>query len=140
MAKNHVKTSEKPIYFYIFSAESKLNMFKNYLKTNTPGASHTDELGYLFNTIYGPQELEKNSLEEIGMKRMTKLWANFAKYGNPNPKEKDDLIDVVWKPITQDCITYMDIGNSLSIGVNPNAERMAFWDEIYKTNPDCAHL
>lgn len=71
-------------------------------------------------------------MEDITVKRMTKLWTNFAKFGNPNPADEDDLIDVAWEPVKSEKeINFLDIGEELSAGVNPEAERMAFWESIY---------
>lgn len=57
---------------------------------------------------------------------MTKLWTNFAKYGEPK------FDDVVWKPIDSKSFYYLDLGNDVKIGTNPNKERMEFWDDIFK--------
>lgn len=63
---------------------------------------------------------------------MTKLWTNFAKFGDPNPKDRDEQIDVVWEPVKSDKeLKFLEIGEKLATGVNPDAERMAFWDSIY---------
>lgn len=74
----------------------------------------------------------EGTVEDITIKRLAKLWTNFAKYGDPNPKDRDELIDVVWEPIkNENEVIFLEIGNKLSTGVNPDAERMAFWDSIY---------
>lgn len=52
--------------------------------TTLKGASHADELCYLFkcqflDKLY--ETLPRDSLEVRSIKLLTNLWANFAKYG-----------------------------------------------------------
>lgn len=81
-------------------------------------------------------DLKPGSPEEVVVKRLTNLWANFARYGDPNPKEKDELIDVDWKPVRRDELNCLNIDTELSIEVNPEAERVAFWDGLYEEFPE----
>lgn len=103
------------------------------------GACHADDIGYLFKTGVTP-ELEPGSIEDITVKRMTKLWATFARNGDPNPVPKDPLIDVVWKPVSKNNLCYLEIGEKLSTGTNPEAHRMAFWDKIFARNSATSKL
>lgn len=65
---------------------------------------------------------------------MLKWWTNFAKYGNPNPQQLDDVIDVHWEPITYNKMNYMEIDYQLKMGQDPDGDRMRFWGEIYGQN------
>lgn len=105
----------------------------------SPGVAHADELGYLWKSLLTP-EVTPGSLEHNTIYRMTTFWTNFAKYGNPNPTTNDPVIDVVWKPIETDKFNYLDIGEKLQALVDPEKERMAFWDEIFKTHPVASKL
>lgn len=107
--------------------------------------------------------------EFLVMKRLTKLWTNFAKYGNPNseesqsdltipnqetvkqssvkrltalwtdiaengktkPPKNDDVLNIEWKPVGSRGLNFLNIDKELSEGVNPNEERMNFWDQLY---------
>lgn len=66
---------------------------------------------------------------------MVKLWTNFAKTGNPNP-----IQGVIWKPVRQNEINYVDIGETLTSNINPEKERMEFWDNIFKITPAISKL
>lgn len=105
------------------------------------GACHGDELFYLFKPDLPPElqwqseEEKPGSPEEITSKRLINLWANFAKFGNPNPQEKNELIDVEWEPVGKDGLNYLNIDRELSLGVNPEAARMQFWDELHEDYP-----
>lgn len=100
---------------------------------------HADDLGYLFNNALTPA-IRPGSIEEEGLQRFTKLWANFARNGDPNPTKQDPLINVTWKPAEKDQVHFLDIGENLTVGVNPEAGRMAFWDEIYSLSPTSSKL
>lgn len=75
-----------PIYCYMFTYNGAFNLFK--LLTNYPytGASHGDDLSYLFKQNMGklPEGMEvpqatKSDIDT--MKRFCVMWSNFAKYG-----------------------------------------------------------
>lgn len=78
--------------------------------------------------------IQEGSVEDKTVRRFTRLWANFARTGNPNPLP-DDLISVTWDPVEKGKINFLDIGEDLATGTNPESERMAFWDDIYKEMP-----
>lgn len=91
------------------------------------GACHGDDLGYLFKNFFTPGTLDFESLEGKTVKRMVKLWTNFAKTGDPN------IVDnVKWEQVTQEQINCLDIGEKLEMVLNPESERMEFWDNILK--------
>lgn len=79
-------------------------------------------------------------MEYEGIHRFTKLWASFARNGNPNPVEHDPLVDVDWKPSEPGRVHYLNIGENLTTGVNPEYSRMKLWDEIYNNLPGASKL
>lgn len=84
------------------------------------------------------QPLEKGSLDDIAVRRFVKLWANFARYGNPTPNEKD--VGIIWKPVEKDCLNYLDIGSELTLGTDPAPGRVELWKLIFEQNPKTAAL
>ncbi|KAF2898713.1 hypothetical protein ILUMI_07458 [Ignelater luminosus] len=131
-------TSSAPVYLYRMSLSTNLNIYKKIGKIFHPGVCHGDDLGYLFKTVLTPKHL--SPVEKEGIKRFTKLWTNFAKSGDPNPIEKNDLINITWNPAWKDELNYLDIGENLTVGVNPDARRMKFWNEIYTMKDTNAKL
>lgn len=111
--------------------ETELGFYKKLANTTKPGVCHADDVGYLFKISMSPQ-IKEGSLEDKSMRRVITLWTNFAKYSNPNPIKKDPLIQVTWHPAKQGEHHFLDIGEDLLTGVNPDGDRMAFWDEIYR--------
>lgn len=64
---------------------------------------------------------------------MVALWTNFAKTGNPNSPINNELFNVQWRPVVEsNFLHFLDIGYELTTGVNPDQERMDFWDQIFK--------
>lgn len=92
-----------------------------------PGACHSDEVGYLFKNIRGP-EVKPGSVEDYLIRVLIKLWANFARHGNPTPEISSDF---KWKAVEKHLLNYLDIGNQIKSNINPEYERMLLWREFY---------
>ncbi|XP_022903148.2 esterase FE4-like [Onthophagus taurus] len=134
-AKKHFETLQNPIYFFKFAFDGKLNLYKKLQGVDFPGASHSDELCYLFKMSKNPP-VEANSYEDKTIQRMVKLWTNFAKNGNPNNLEGENrFIDIEWKPIEKNKLHFLNIGDDLTVGINPDKEGAEFWEEIFNMKP-----
>ncbi|KAK5647711.1 hypothetical protein RI129_002603 [Pyrocoelia pectoralis] len=125
----HLSTSTQPIYLYRMSVETDLNIMKILTQNEYPCACHADDLGYLFVNAFTPP-LTPHSIELQTIKRFITLWTNFAKTGNPNPPKQDSLMNVCWSPVEKGKLSYLEIGENLTVGVNPDEERIAFWNEL----------
>ncbi|XP_022910130.2 esterase B1-like [Onthophagus taurus] len=134
----HSKSLGHPLYFYKFSIDLGLNIYKKLNQAVLPGACHCDDVCYLFKMDLTP-EIQHGSKEEITIHRMTKFWANFIKSADPNPKDNDPLIKVEWKPVDKERLNYLDINVDLTPGVAPDEKRIAFWDEIYQMDSALKH-
>ncbi|GBP31971.1 Bile salt-activated lipase [Eumeta japonica] len=101
-AMMYAETTDQPIYYYVFKYSGWLNMAKVIVGYGgVTGASHGDELFYLFRPQSFPQPQRLFELHMI--EKMTVMWTNFAKYGDPTPTSSEG---VRWKP---------------GVGVNPSA-------------------
>ncbi|KAK4885355.1 hypothetical protein RN001_001626 [Aquatica leii] len=130
--KQHNSSSKIPSYLYRMSIDSTLNILKKMFKIDRPGAAHGDDTGYLFKTILTP-EILPNSVEEKVLKTWVTLWSNFATYGNPNSPNKDSLINIHWKPTDRKTLHYLDIGENVTTGINPEENRVNFWNQLCNT-------
>lgn len=75
----YARTTDKPIYYYLFKYGGYINMPKIISRFGfTEGASHADELFYMFKPHSFP--LPHRYLENVMVQRMVTLWTNFAKY------------------------------------------------------------
>uniref|UniRef100_A0A6P7GB44 Carboxylic ester hydrolase n=1 Tax=Diabrotica virgifera virgifera TaxID=50390 RepID=A0A6P7GB44_DIAVI len=137
-AKHHAATSGKPVYLYRMSLDAGLNMFKRLAHLDDlPGVSHFDDIGYIFKNAGFPSP-KNGTIEEISVRRFVKLWTNFAKYGNPTPKESE--LGIIWKPLEPKQDYLFDIDRQLSLLTEIEPERMKLWREIFQLNPMLKNL
>ncbi|KAM3955957.1 carboxylesterase 5A, partial [Aphomia sociella] len=118
----YMKQGAGNVYKYLFSYVGG----SSYKNVPGVGAYHTEELKYLF----GPDT--EFSEEQILIKnRMTKMWTNFVKYGDPTP-ELTALLPVSWTPV-KETRPYMDIDVDMQMQDYVYRERMAFWDLFWQS-------
>uniref|UniRef100_A0A2A4JZ33 Carboxylic ester hydrolase n=1 Tax=Heliothis virescens TaxID=7102 RepID=A0A2A4JZ33_HELVI len=120
----------KNIYFYLFSYDGERNFVKNRLNITNPGTAHADEIGYLFDISYMD---EPNPEDQLIVDRITTLWSNFVKHGNPTP-ETSELLPVQWPVVTKDLLNYLNIDSELQVEKRNFNTRIAFWELFYKLN------
>ncbi|KAJ9600064.1 hypothetical protein L9F63_009645, partial [Diploptera punctata] len=133
----HVKKSDMPLYLYQFSYDEKLGMIEKYLGTSVPGVCHGAEIAFIFKGFFVSEDkLNPNSPYMKTVSKVVKLWANFAKFGNPTPTQ-DPLLNVIWNPITENEMNYLDINNELTMKKDLAKERTAFWEELEMTLRQC---
>jgi carboxylesterase type B len=93
------------------------------------GPVHFDEIQYLFDSqFFGLKPLEGKDLEIS--KQLLTVWTNFAKFGEPTPKN-DDIVKVNWEKVTKENFHYLDIGSDLVMKQNYLPERMKLWKNLY---------
>ncbi|CAG9856191.1 unnamed protein product [Phyllotreta striolata] len=132
-AKCLLETNPCPIYFYRFLYDTELNFLKNLYGLTEPGACHADDTPYLFKCELVPDVVE-GSEEDRAVRRMVKLWTNFAKYGRPTVDRTDALLPVEWEPITRDKFKTFDIGPEMKQhDHHPEQKYMEFWDDMFRT-------
>ncbi|XP_052867374.1 juvenile hormone esterase [Anopheles cruzii] len=122
-------------WVFRFGYDGALGIYKRILGINWPGACHGDELGYLFHFGFLNLRLDSTSPELQVMHKMTRMWTNFAKYGNPTPFGEDELLlGINWPsvvPNTMAELPYLNIEGSLESKTNPETLRLRFWDDAF---------
>ncbi|XP_063540498.1 uncharacterized protein LOC134749488 [Cydia strobilella] len=124
----YAKTTDKPIYFYLFKYGGYRNMAKIIVGYGaTGGASHADELFYLFkpHSIPFPHQLERRMI-----KRMVTLWTNFAKYGDPTPTTSP-LLPFRWQPGRASNPSALVIDGQLSTARLWDYATVDLWNQTY---------
>ncbi|CAB0034145.1 unnamed protein product [Trichogramma brassicae] len=134
--------SDQPVYYYEFTFQGPYShVYWN--DTKKPyGVTHHDDLLYLFRVSFFP-EFEKDSPEMRTVERMTAIWANFAKTGEPIPLEGSGVelfANVTWEPYRLDDQRYLEIGEELSMQTRLNAERMDIWDKLFPMGPAASNV
>ncbi|CAH0731233.1 unnamed protein product, partial [Brenthis ino] len=116
------------VYQYLFKYCGDRNFVKKRARITEGGACHADEIAYLFDISY---EETPSKTDQLVIDRMTAMWANFAKYGDPTPVVSP-LLPLKWSPLTADHAHCMVIDSELTTISRPFHDRMAFWDLFYK--------
>ncbi|GLG92610.1 Esterase FE4 [Gryllus bimaculatus] len=118
-----------PVHVYEFAYKGRVNCYSLLLNCKEEHVCHGDELSYLFN-MPGVPRPEQGSKDEITRQRLVRLWANFAKNGNPT-SSLDDLIKVSWPRYSESAPNYLKIGEELEANTDLLKERMLFWRSLY---------
>ncbi|XP_037300889.1 carboxylesterase 5A-like, partial [Manduca sexta] len=98
-----------------------------------PGAAHHDDLIYLFGvtasfSLIAPSDSEDSKLVD----KMTAIWYNFARYGDPNPKgDTPEISALLWPVIKPDSRKYLRIEKDFSVHENLFEDRFKVWEELY---------
>ncbi|VVC87623.1 unnamed protein product, partial [Leptidea sinapis] len=92
------------------------------------GATHGDEIGYIFDMEAVAGEMDRR--DSVMLDRMTTMWTNFIKYGKPIPRVSK-LLPKQWIPATRNKLNYLEIDEVMKNGYNPHHKKIAFWDMFY---------
>nr|AAF14517.1 alpha E7 esterase [Haematobia irritans irritans] len=130
---NH--TVGSPIYLYRFDFDSEeiINPYRimRYGR-GVKGASHTDELTYLFWTMLS-KRMPKDSREYKTIERMIGIWTQFATTGNPYSPEINGMENTTWDSLKKSDEVYkcMNIGDELKFIDLPEMEKLKVWQSVF---------
>ncbi|GLV44898.1 uncharacterized protein CBL_14529 [Carabus blaptoides fortunei] len=129
-------TNNNPVYYYKFAYKGRYSHYylPNTNNTVTLGAVHHDELIYLFCAPKLFPIFKEPDPEAKIVDRMTSMWANFARTGNPTPEAPE-----LWKPYTTDNKKYLNIDNDLSMEDGLFAKRYELWDKLFPVKVHLHH-
>ncbi|XP_015597183.1 esterase E4 [Cephus cinctus] len=126
--------SAKPVYYYRFSYQGRFS-HSVWSDTKKPyGVVHHDDLLYLFYISFFPY-FNATDPEVVTVKRLTTMWTNFAKTGQPIPTNNEDFKNVKWPIYTDKTKEYLDIGDNLVTDCGLYRNRMSFWDNLFPLKP-----
>ncbi|XP_037296197.1 juvenile hormone esterase-like [Manduca sexta] len=116
-------------YFYTFSCVSDRNYYtKGVAKYGLHGASHLEDLLYIFDAKKLNMTIDKKGREYELIKKTTNIFGNFIKYGNPTPSPISGLN---WPEYNNKDKMYVDINDELKLRQDPGGKGARFWREIY---------
>ncbi|XP_026332888.1 esterase FE4-like [Hyposmocoma kahamanoa] len=113
-----------PVYLMEFAYKGGLGSYDKFYE-NIYLAGHGDAMKYVL--------LNKPALnpdDKLIVRRMTKLLANFVKFGNPTP-ERTDLLPFIWPRVQPRNVSYLLLNNDIQIYEEPHWGRKAFWNSLY---------
>ncbi|KAI8442412.1 hypothetical protein MSG28_005926 [Choristoneura fumiferana] len=122
-----LNSSNHPLYHYYLKYDGWRNIGKfasGSIFRNSTGMSHADDLFYLFYQPFIPVLFEMEMIN-----RMTTLWTNFAKYGDPTP-ETTELLPLRWLPARKEAPQALAIDKELSIIPMWHRESFIFWRDV----------
>ncbi|XP_041984348.1 esterase FE4-like [Aricia agestis] len=125
----YMKTNDQPVFSYVFNYDGYRNIPKLSLErqlSQVPNATHADDLFYLFS-----QQLIPAFLEHKAIDRLTTLWTNFAKYGDPTP-QPTELVPVKWLPATTSQPQSLFIDEEFSTIPLWPSESLRYLREVYR--------
>ncbi|XP_004537489.1 venom carboxylesterase-6 [Ceratitis capitata] len=134
---------QAPIYAFNFNYNGARDYFKRIKKSeHLEGACHTDELFYLFQSF--TDDLSTFNEHDLQItKRMSAMWANFARHSDPTPMDSDITKELGfrWTPVGKPAVgsdlgqDYLIIDRHMRMQDEPAKERGDFWREIYRSYP-----
>ncbi|XP_075989786.1 bile salt-activated lipase-like isoform X2 [Anticarsia gemmatalis] len=126
----YIEEKARNVFWYVFSYVGERNRNRVRHNLTSTGATHGDDLGYLFGLDTFTED--PNEDDQSIIDAMTKMWTDFVKYGNPTPSEPSPLIPVNWQPIKGQARPYLNIDKPITLENRPFNKRMSFWDVYYK--------
>ncbi|XP_049876915.1 acetylcholinesterase-like [Pectinophora gossypiella] len=122
-----LNSTDQPVYNYFFNHSGWRNLAKATLGgpfNQVAGATHADELFYLFKSLKVSLTLFENEMIDT----MTTLWTNFAKYSNPTPAAAS--LDFSWPPSSPHSLHALVLG---SAHTQPlwHTPSLHYWRELY---------
>lgn len=124
----------RPTYFYKFTYDSPQSLAKAVFNSTLKGATHADELSYLFYS-YLAKEMNipppaPGSERYKVMECLTQMWTDFAKTGNPTPKVTD-VVTTTWKPIESgNEYNYLNISDTLKMETTSKDDQRFNWKSM----------
>ncbi|KAL4705959.1 hypothetical protein ACJJTC_012119 [Scirpophaga incertulas] len=122
------KHNDMPVFSYLFNYDGWKNILKYFQRRelkNIAGATHTDDIFYIFSQYIIPYMFESRMID-----RMTTLWTNFAKYGDPTPSVSE-LLPLRWHPVTGEKSHTFVIDDQLSTIPLLGTDALALWKNVY---------
>ncbi|KAF5306938.1 hypothetical protein FQA39_LY00168 [Lamprigera yunnana] len=122
------------VYYYTFTYRGR---YSNFLPpgSNNKYVVHFDDQLYVFwNSLQFPKFI-KSDPEALMVKKLTTLYYNFARYGNPTPTLKKKLDFVRWTAHSEQNGEYLDIGDVLQIKRDLFKKRYNIWDPLFPLPP-----
>ncbi|XP_049800950.1 esterase E4-like [Schistocerca nitens] len=131
VAKLVSQQNTEPVYYYQFTYQGRYSWAYKPGTLTPLGVLHQDDLIYLFFISAMFPNFLKTDPEYQTVKKLTKMWANFVKNGNPT-SEKNDLINIEWQPLNLSSPAYLEIGSDLMMKQGfYYKDRMQLWDRLF---------
>jgi carboxylesterase type B len=122
-------SSSNDIFYYKTSYVGQHSVF-NHPHNKPFGVTHADDIQYVLDTHYVGPLIDIGDVDNVMVERMTRIWEQFAKNGDPNNSTMDYLNEMVWPKYDTKNEYYLDIGTHLIEKQGLNLERFIVWDKV----------
>lgn len=116
------------MYYYKFTYLGSYSSFL-YPRNKAFGVHHGDDRQYVLFTGY-PPKIRETDPDNFMVERMTRIWEQFARTGNPQKKIDTFLTDMVWPKHNHQNEYYLDIGREMVEKQGLYLERYNVWDNL----------
>ncbi|XP_068620688.1 juvenile hormone esterase-like [Battus philenor] len=123
-----IRTNDQSVYSYLFAYGGNRNLAKfssGPPYSYAPGATHADDLFYLFSQSFLPSLFENTMIDT-----MTTLWTNFAKFGDPTPVVTAQ-VPFKWYPTNSTSPEALVIGEKIEYGQLRYSDSLKYWQTVY---------
>ncbi|XP_075986055.1 juvenile hormone esterase-like [Anticarsia gemmatalis] len=133
LANLMVRHSSQPVYYYEFAYIGNDSNYEDAVSKKPLGAAHQDDLIYLFPSEHRyPMIHVANTEDSYMVDKMTAIWYNFARFGDPNlGRGTPERSPVHWPAMSMNQREYLHIGRSLAVKWKMFEERYPVWDSLY---------
>ncbi|CAG4972432.1 unnamed protein product [Colias eurytheme] len=123
--------NKEPTYYYEFDYIGNQSHYVDPTTGKPTGVAHHDELIYLFSLPAGFEQIPvSDSRDSFMVDKLTDIFYNFARTGNPNSLLDDK--PVTWPPIHPSNRKYLRIGDHFSVHTNLFEHRFRVWEHLYR--------
>ncbi|XP_075986157.1 esterase E4-like [Anticarsia gemmatalis] len=151
LANLMVRHSRQPVYYYEFAYIGNNSYYYDPVTKKPPGAAHHDDLIYLFNISRFEDIPPGDTLDSDMVDKMTAIWYNFMRYGDPNaPIAHPGMRYVYWPPMSAARRLYLHVAREAQAQSVPLCDtevrrdlledRMHVWEELYPLDYDTCQL
>nr|AJN91192.1 carboxylesterase [Cnaphalocrocis medinalis] len=124
--------SPHKVWYYEFAYIGNHSHYEDPVTSKPKGAAHHDDLIYLFSLSYRyPAIPADDSPDSKMVDKMTKLWYDFARFGDVRGTKELGQDSVDWPNMTPRARVYLRIGDEWSVHSNLKEDRFKIWEELY---------
>ncbi|XP_072946424.1 juvenile hormone esterase-like [Epargyreus clarus] len=126
------RVSPQSVYYYQFSYIGNHSFYEDPITKKPVGVAHHDDLIYLFSIRVRFPDIGLSGPDAALVDKMTAIWYNFARYGDPNPRPATpELATLHWPAMTSQSRRYLRLANNFTILHNQAEDRFQLWDQLF---------
>ncbi|XP_059048164.1 esterase FE4-like [Achroia grisella] len=122
-----IHANNNPAYLLEFAYKGNMGSSERFYE-NIKIAGHGDIVKHAI--LYKPLRNEDNEDDKVTVMRVSKIIANFVKFGNPTPT-RSSLLPRLWPAVQSNNVSCLYLNSDFDVIEEPYWERKLFWDQLY---------